>query len=483
MNILYVTGEAAPFCKTGGLADVSGSLPVALAARGQHVAVILPLYDTISRQWRHQMTFRRYIYVDLAWRHEYCGLFSLKHRGVTWYFVDNEHYFARGRLYGERDDGERFGFFSRAVMELLPLLDEMPDVIHCNDWQTALVPVYRQDLAGRWDALSGIRTVFTIHNIEYQGKFGPETVDDLFGLHRGWYEGGTLQMDGCLNLMKGAMLCADAVTTVSPTYARQLHLSAYAEGMESVVQRCGEKFSGIVNGIDFSVFDPATDPALPAHYSVKNSRGKASCKKALQEELGLQVQSDVPLISVVSRLVGHKGIDLICESLDTIMQTGCQLVVLGSGDGQYEDFFRYAENRYKGRLCAYIGYNEALAHRIYAGSDLFLMPSRSEPCGLSQMIAMRYGAVPIVRQTGGLADTVRSCQAGQEDGNGFVFADYSAFDMQYVISQAVDLYRSDLHGFRRVQKRGMTDDFSWNVSAGAYERLYENITENTRRTK
>lgn len=483
MNILYVTGEAAPFCKTGGLADVSGSLPVALAARGQHVAVILPLYDTISRQWRHQMTFRRYIYVDLAWRHEYCGLFSLKHRGVTWYFVDNEHYFARGRLYGERDDGERFGFFSRAVMELLPLLDEMPDVIHCNDWQTALVPVYRQDLAGRWDALSGIRTVFTIHNIEYQGKFGPETVDDLFGLHRGWYEGGTLQMDGCLNLMKGAMLCADAVTTVSPTYARQLHLSAYAEGMESVVQRCGEKFSGIVNGIDISVFDPATDPVLPAHYSVKNSRGKASCKKALQEELGLQVQSDVPLISVVSRLVGHKGIDLICESLDTIMQTGCQLVVQGSGEKQYEDFFRYAENRYKGRLCAYIGYNEDLAHRIYAGSDLFLMPSRSEPCGLSQMIAMRYGAVPIVRQTGGLADTVRSCQAGQEDGNGFVFADYSAFDMQYVISQAVDLYRSDLHGFRRVQKRGMTDDFRWNVSAGAYERLYENITENTRRTK
>ena len=483
MNILYVTGEAAPFCKTGGLADVSGSLPVALAARGQHVAVILPLYDTISRQWRHQMTFRRYIYVDLAWRHEYCGLFSLKHRGVTWYFVDNEHYFARGRLYGERDDGERFGFFSRAVMELLPLLDEMPDVIHCNDWQTALVPVYRQDLTGRWDALSGIRTVFTIHNIEYQGKFGPETVDDLFGLHRGWYEGGTLQMDGCLNLMKGAMLCADAVTTVSPTYARQLHLSAYAGGMEPAVQRCGEKFSGIVNGIDISVFDPATDPVLPAHYSVKNSRGKASCKKALQEELGLQVQSDVPLISVVSRLVGHKGIDLICESLDTIMQTGCQLVVQGSGEKQYEDFFRYAENRYKGRLCAYIGYNEDLAHRIYAGSDLFLMPSRSEPCGLSQMIAMRYGAVPIVRQTGGLADTVRSCQAGQEDGNGFVFADYSAFDMQYVISQAVDLYRSDLHGFRRVQKRGMTDDFSWNVSAGAYERLYENITENTRRTK
>ena len=470
MNILYVTGEAAPFCKTGGLADVSGSLPVALAARGHHVAVMLPLYDTISKQWRRQMTFHRFIYVNLSWRHEYCGLFSLEYRGVTWYFVDNEHYFARGRLYGEGDDGERFGFFSRAVLDLLPLLDEMPQVIHCNDWQTALVPVYRQDLTGRWDALRGIRTVFTIHNIEYQGKFGANTVSDLF----------TLEMDGCVNLMKGAMLCADAVTTVSPTYARQLCLSAYAQGMESVVQRCGEKFSGIVNGIDTAVFDPATDPVLPAHYSVRNLRGKATCKKALQQELGLQVQSDVPVISMVSRLVGHKGIDLICESLDNIMRTGCQLVLQGSGEEQYESFFRYAENRYKGRLCAYIGYNEDLAHRIYAGSDLFLMPSRSEPCGLSQMIAMRYGAVPIVRQTGGLADTVRSCQMGQEDGNGFVFANYSAFDMQYVISQAVELYRSDLHGFRRVQRCGMTDDFSWNVSAGAYEALYENITDTSR---
>ncbi len=480
MNILYVTGEAAPFCKTGGLADVSGSLPVALAARGHHVAVMLPLYDTISRQWRREMTFRRFIYVNLAWRHEYCGLFSLEYRGVTWYFVDNEHYFARGRLYGEGDDGERFGFFSRAVLDLLPLLDEMPQVIHCNDWQTALVPVYRQDLTGRWDALRGIRTVFTIHNIEYQGKFGPNTVADLFGLDRGWYDGGTLDMDGCVNLMKGAMLCADAVTTVSPTYARQLHLSAYAQGMESVVQSCGEKFSGILNGIDTAVFDPATDPVLPAHYSAGSLRGKADCKKALQQELGLQVQSDVPILSVVSRLVGHKGIDLICESLDNIMRTGCQLVLQGSGEEQYENFFRYAENRYKGRLCAYIGYNEDLAHRIYAGSDLFLMPSRSEPCGLSQMIAMRYGAVPIVRQTGGLADTVRSCQMGQEDGNGFAFADYSAFDMQYVISQAVELYRSDLHGFRRVQKRGMTDDFSWNASAGAYEALYEHITDTAR---
>ena len=445
--------------------------------------MILPLYESVKQRYGAELQYLCYDYVDLAWRHSYCGLFALERQGVTWYFLDNEQYFRRPGLYGYPDDGERFGFFSRAVVKMLDHLKFWPDVIHCNDWQTALVPIYRQDLAGRWDALRSIRTVFTIHNVEYQGKFGPETVEDLFGLDRGWYEDGTLQMDGCVNLMKGAMLCADAVTTVSPTYARQLHQSAYAEGMESVVQRCGEKFTGIVNGIDTAVFDPATDPELTAHFSAQRLRGKADCKKALQKELGLQVQSDVPLLSVVSRLVGHKGIDLICESLDVVMQTGCQLVILGSGDGQYEDFFRYAENRYKGRLCAYIGYNEALAHRIYAGSDLFLMPSRSEPCGLSQMIAMRYGAVPIVRQTGGLADTVRSCQLGQEDGNGFVFADYSAFDMQYVISQAVNLYRTDIHRFRQVQKRGMTDDFSWDASAGAYESLYQHITGQTRSTK
>lgn len=476
MHILYVTGEAAPFCKTGGLADVSGSLPVALAARGHQVSVMLPLYDTIGEQWRRKMVFQKFIYVNLSWRREYCGLFALESRGVTWYFVDNEHYFARGRLYGEMDDGERFGFFSRAVMDLLPSLSCMPDVIHCNDWQTALVPVYRQDLTGRWDAVRRISTVFTVHNIEYQGKFGPETVEDLFGLDRGWYEDGTLEMDGCVNLMKGALLCADAITTVSPTYARQLRQHRYGEGMESVVQRCSGKLSGILNGIDTTAYDPGTDSQLPAHFTAKNLRGKADCKKALQKELGLQVQSDVPLLSMVTRLVGHKGVDLICESLDNIMQTGCQLVVLGSGDAQYENFFRYAQDRYPGRLSAYIGYNEALAHRVYAGSDLFLMPSRSEPCGLSQMIAMRYGALPIVRQTGGLADTVRSCQLGQADGNGFVFANYSAFDMQYVISQAIELYRTDIHRFRQVQKCGMTDDFSWNVSAGAYEALYREIT-------
>ena len=475
MNILYVTGEAAPFCKTGGLADVSGSLPVALAARGHHVAVMLPLYDTISKQWRRQMTFHRFIYVNLSWRHEYCGLFSLEYRGVTWYFVDNEHYFARGRLYGEGDDGERFGFFSRAVLDLLPLLDEMPQVIHCNDWQTALVPVYRQDLTGRWDALRGIRTVFTIHNIEYQGRYGADSVDQLFGLDRGWYDDGTLRMDGDVNLMKGAMLMADAVTTVSPTYAAQLHDPRYAEGLESVVDAIGWKMHGVVNGIDTVGYDPASDPALPAHYTPEDMGGKAACKASLQTALGLHQEPDTPLIAMVTRLVGHKGLDLVQQAMDGIMATGCQFVVLGTGDRQYEDFFRWKAGQYPGRLSAQILYAEDLSRRIYAAADLFLMPSRSEPCGLSQMIAMRYGAVPIVRSTGGLADTVKSCQVGQSDGTGYLFGDYDAGAMLSVIGQATGLYRGDRAGFDTVRQRGMTEDFSWTRSADSYRHIYENL--------
>ena len=475
MRILYVTGEAFPFCKTGGLADVAGSLPPALAKNGDQVAVILPLYGQIGQLWRQQMTFRRYIYVDLGWRHEYCGLFSLESRGVTWYFVDNEHYFARSRLYGEFDDGERFAFFSKAVIDLLPSLDWMPDVLHCNDWQTALVPIYLKDVATRWPEVRPIRTVFTIHNIEYQGRFGSDTVDQLFGLDRGWYDDGTLQMDGDVNLMKGAMLMADAVTTVSPTYAAQLHDPAYAEGMASVVDMVGWKMHGVVNGIDTDSYDPAADLALPHHYDAEHMAGKAACKAALQEELGLACEPDTPLIAMVTRLVGHKGLDLVQEAMDGIMATGCQFVLLGTGEWRYEDFFRQKAWQYGGRLSAQLAYSEALSRRIYAAADLFLMPSRSEPCGLSQMIAMRYGAVPIVRSTGGLADTVRSCQVGQEDGTGYLFGDYDAGAMLSVIGQATGLYRGDRTGFDTVRYRGMTADFSWGRSAAAYRHIYENL--------
>ena len=475
MRILYVTGEAFPFCKTGGLADVAGSLPPALAKNGDQVAVILPLYGQIGQLWRQQMTFRRYIYVDLGWRHEYCGLFSLESRGVTWYFVDNEHYFARSRLYGEFDDGERFAFFSKAVIDLLPSLDWMPDVLHCNDWQTALVPIYLKDVATRWPEVRRIRTVFTIHNIEYQGRFGSDTVDQLFGLDRGWYDDGTLQMDGDVNLMKGAMLMADAVTTVSPTYAAQLHDPAYAEGMASVVDMVGWKMHGVVNGIDTDSYDPAADLALPHHYDAEHMAGKAACKAALQEELGLACEADTPLIAMVTRLVGHKGLDLVQEAMDGIMATGCQFVLLGTGEWRYEDFFRQKAWQYGGRLSAQLAYSEALSRRIYAAADLFLMPSRSEPCGLSQMIAMRYGAVPIVRRTGGLADSVHSCQVGQEDGTGYLFEGYNTGDMLSVIGQATGLYRGDRAGFAAVQRRGMTADFSWTRSARIYHDIYSKL--------
>lgn len=475
MKLLYVTSEAYPFCKTGGLADVAGSLPPALAAEGVETAVILPLYDMIGPQWREKMTFRRYIYVDLGWRHEYCGLFSLYDRGVTWYFVDNEKYFRRGRLYGEFDDGERFAFFSKAVVDLLPSLDWMPDILHCNDWQTALVPIYLKDAATRWWEIRHIRTVFTIHNIEYQGRYGSDSVDQLFGLDRGWYDDGTLRMDGDVNLMKGAMLMADAVTTVSPTYAAQLHDPAYAEGLESVVDAIGWKMHGVVNGIDTVTYDPASDPALPAHYTAADPAGKAVCKASLQAALGLAQEPDTPLIAMVTRLVGHKGLDLVQQAMDGIMAAGCQFVVLGTGDRQYEDFFRWKAGQYPGRLSAQILYAEDLSRRVYAAADLFLMPSRSEPCGLSQMIAMRYGAVPIVRSTGGLADTVRSCQVGQEDGTGYLFGDYDAGAMLSVIGQATGLYRGDRTGFDTVRYRGMTADFSWGRSAAAYRHIYENL--------
>ncbi len=351
----------------------------------------------------------------------------------------------------------------------------MPDILHCNDWQTALVPIYLKDVCTRWEAVRRIRTVFTIHNIEYQGRYGEDTVDQLFGLDRGWYNDGTLQMDGDVNLMKGAMLVSDAVTTVSPTYAAQLHDAAYAEGMESVVRMIDWKFSGVVNGLDVAGYDPSHDPALPARYDADHMAGKAACKASLQAALGLAQEPDTPLMGIVSRLVGHKGLDIVEQGLDGIMATGCQMVVLGKGDSRFEDFFRGKAWEYGGRLSAQITYAEDLARRVYAGCDLFLMPSRSEPCGLSQMIAMRYGAVPIVRRTGGLADTVKSCQVGQEDGTGYLFESYDAGAMLDVIGQATGLYRGDRAGFDTVRRRGMTADFSWARSAGDYRRIYENL--------
>jgi starch synthase len=475
MNILYVTSEAVPFCKTGGLADVAGSLPQALAKGGDHVSVILPLYQTVSENWIDQLHFEKWTYVRLAWRSVYCGLFSLEREGVTWYFVDNEHYFKRPDLYGYYDDGERFAFFSRAVTELLPDLPEKPDVVHCNDWQSALVPIYIRDESVRQDFYKGIHTVITVHNVEYQGRYGRDTLEDLFGLAHGWYDDGTMEFAGDVNLLKGAIVTADAVTAVSPTYAQELKYAYFAHGLEDIMNSNAGKLHGVLNGLDMERYNPRKDANLVQHYSPGRMAGKAKNKEQLQLTMGLQVKADTPIIAMVTRLVSHKGLDLVCDALDYFMEKDVQLVVLGKGDANYETFFNYAAARYPGRIGVYLGYSESLAMQIYAGADLFLMPSKSEPCGLSQMIAMRYGTVPIVRETGGLKDTVHAYEAWNGEGNGFTFADYNAGDMAYVICEAIDLYHDNRTAFKKLQKRGMNEDFSWTRSAAEYHNIYESI--------
>ena len=475
MKILYVTSEAAPFCKTGGLGDVAGSLPGALAREGAEVAVACPLYRRVRENFGDQLKFECYDYVDLAWRHIYCGLFSLEKDGVTWYFYDNEQYFDRPDLYGYLDDGERFAFYSRAVVRMLGHLKFWPEVINANDWQSALVPIYLKDDGVREDRFRSIKTVFTIHNIEYQGRFNPYVLGDLFGLDAGWVRDGTMLMDGDLNLLKGAVLCADAVTTVSPTYANELKLAYFAHRLESVMRQCEYKLSGVLNGIDTVSFNPATDPRLTFNYTAEDLSGKAQDKAALQQMLGLRQEPDLPIVAMISRLVSHKGLDLVCEVIHDMMGLPMQLVILGKGDQKYEEFFRWAGQQYQGRMSVVLDYNEELSMAIYAGADLFLMPSRSEPCGLSQMIAMRYGTIPVVRETGGLRDTVEPYDALRDAGNGYSFANYSSGDMLYVLRSAVYLYTDYPDAFARLRQRAMACDFSWKRSANAYLNVYAGL--------
>ena len=475
MKILYVTSEAAPFAKTGGLGDVAGSLPAALAKEGAEVAVVLPLYRRVRERFGEELNYVCYDYVDLAWRHIYCGLFSLERDGVTYYFLDNEHYFDRPELYGYLDDGERFAFFSRAVLRMLDHMKFWPDVINANDWQSALVPIYLKDDGVRVDRYRSIRTAFTIHNIEYQGRFNPYVLGDLFGLDEGWVRDGTLLMDGDLNLLKGAILCADAVTTVSPTYANELKLAYFAHRLESVMRQCEYKLSGVLNGIDVVSFNPETDRRLTHNYSISDLTGKAQDKAALQQMLGLREDPGTPIVAMISRLVSHKGLDLVCEVIHDMMNLPMQLVILGKGDKKYEEFFSWAGQQYPGRMSVVLDYNEELSMAIYSGADLFLMPSRSEPCGLSQMIAMRYGTIPVVRETGGLRDTVQPYDALRDAGNGYSFANYSSGDMLYVLRSAVYLYTDYPDAFARLRQRAMESDFSWKRSANSYLSIYANL--------
>lgn len=475
MQLFFAASEVAPFIKTGGLADVAGSLPNALAKLGHDVRVILPLYSAIPAQWRRQMTFLKSFHFPLSWRNAYCGLFSLEYQGLTYYFIDNEYYFQREGLYGQFDDGERFAYFSRAVVEVPVQLGWSPDIIHCNDWQTGLVPVYLLEARHREPLLKHTKSVFTIHNIEYQGRFDRNILGDVLGLDESYFREDMLSYYGDVNLVKGAIYAADYITTVSPTYAKELQYAFYAHGLEGVIADNYHKFTGILNGIDMAHNDPATDKFLPAPYSAHDLSGKAACKAALQEKLGLNVDPDVPIIACISRLVAHKGYELVTAAFPKIMEHYVQFVVLGTGDWGIESFFRMAAQEYPGRVSANLMYSAELASQIYAGADLLLMPSIAEPCGLSQMIAMRYGTVPIVRLTGGLKDSVPAYNPTTGTGLGFTFGSITPGDLLGAIDRGLEVYETDRPNWIGLMTRGMTTDFSWDQSATAYEKVYNQV--------
>lgn len=476
MNILFAASECAPFIKTGGLADVAGSLPKALADAGHQVRVILPLYEGIGEEWRSQMTFLQCFSVTLAWRNPYCGIFELERDGVTYWFVDNEYYFKRASIYGHYDDGERFAYFSRAVVECAGHLDWRPDVLHCNDWETALAVIYLLEERHRIPQLCNTKSIFTIHNIEYQGRYGSQTLQDVFGLNAGYLHEHMLAYHGDVNLMKGAIYAADYVTTVSPSYAEELQYPFYAHGLEGVIADNRHKMRGILNGIDVEAYDPETDKGLAKNFSAKQLQGKKACKAALQEAVGLTKSPDTPIIACVSRLVKHKGFDLVSAAIHEIMGMDVQVVVLGTGEWIFEESFRHAQGQYPGRFAAHMMYSPALSAVIYGGADLFLMPSLAEPCGLSQMIAMRYGTVPVVRETGGLKDSVIPYNKFTGEGTGFSFHNVSVHDMVWVLREAVGLYAGEKKAWQGLMKNAMAADFSWTKSAAEYLEIYGWLT-------
>lgn len=466
-KILFAASECTPFIATGGLAEVIGSLSKSLAQDEEYdVRVVLPLYSDIRGDYRQRFAYLGNINVPLGWRNQYCGIFSYEESGVTFYFLDNEYYFRRGGCYGYYDDGERFAFFSRAVMEILGFLQFYPDVLHCHDWQSALAAIYLKTIYCHRREYSLIRAVFTIHNIEYQGKYSLDVLEDLFGISDDYRY--LLEFDGCANLMKAAIECSETFTTVSPTYAEEIKRAEYAHGLQGEVERNAFKLRGILNGIDVKSYDPATDPALFAPYSAENPAGKEICKAELQKMLGLPVRADVPVVAMISRLVAHKGLDLVRAAIEELLADDVQFVLLGTGDSEYESYFKDLANRYKGKVVSIIAFNGDLSRKIYSGADIFLMPSKSEPCGLSQMIASRYLTVPVVRETGGLYDSIKPYGAG---GNGFTFAAYNAGDMLYVLREAVSLYKNKPEWQKLMIKAGTTD-FSWQRSAEEYKKLY-----------
>jgi len=470
MKVLFATSEAYPFAMSGGLADVSGALPKALRRRLVGCRIVMPLYSQIAEDLKEKMTFITSITVPVSWRRQYCGVFEAHLDGVIYYFIDNQYYFKRDGLYGHYDDAERYTFFSRALLEILPHIGFTPDVIHCNDWQTAMVPVFLNEFYKQDPFYANIKTVFTIHNIQYQGKYGKELYGDVLGLPEG--RESIVEYDDCVNFMKGAIQCADKVTTVSPTYSREILDPYYSHGLDNILKQFTYKLTGIVNGIDVDVYNPETDSLIYKNFTADTLNIKAFNKQSLQKDMGLPEKENVPLIGMVTRLVKHKGLDLVKRVFEELLRADLQFVILGSGEWEFETFFYDMVQKYPEKVALKLGFDQTLAHRIYAGADIFLMPSKSEPCGLAQMVALRYGTVPIVRETGGLNDTITDSQSGE--GNGFAFHNFNAHEMQDAVWRAIGGY-GDKNGWDILRRRCMACDNSWGTSANAYIRLYKEI--------
>jgi len=477
LNILFAAAEAAPFCKTGGLGDVIGSLPVALQKEGHNLAVILPLYHDISLHFREQMEQVAEFNVPLSWRKQYGGLKRLIYRDVKFYFVDNEYYFARPGLYGHYDEAEHFAYFCRAVLEALPYLEEKPQILHCHDWHTGVISVFLKAFYGHSPWHRSLKTVYTIHNLKYQGVFPRVVLGDILGLDDSYFTPDALEHYGQVNFMKAGIVYSDRVTAVSYSYAREIQEPYCGEGLDSLLRAKGDKLQGIINGIDYEEYNPLTDPHLAVNYSSSLEQKRLN-KVRLQEELGLPVDDRIPLLGMVTRLVQQKGLDLLLHILEELLQQELQLVILGSGEVSYEETFRSFAARYPQKLSVTIGFRDSLARRIYAGSDLYLMPSLFEPCGISQLIALRYGSVPVVRETGGLRDTIKPYNQYTGEGNGFSFRNYNAHELLDTIRRALDFYRHP-QVWDGIFRSAIESDFSWQKSAQEYLALYHSLLTET----
>lgn len=475
MKILFAAAEGAPFSKTGGLGDVIGALPKSLVKQGHEVAVALPYYDMVEAKFGDQVEDVLHFETNVGWRRQYVGIKKLVHEGVTFFFIDNQYYFFRGHVYGDWDDGERFAYFQLAVLEMMERVDFIPEILHVHDYHTAMMPFLLKEKYHWIQAYQGIHTVLTIHNLEFQGQFSDSMLGDLFGVGYQRYEDGTLRWNDCLNWMKAGILYADRVTTVSPSYAEEIKTAQFGCGLDQIIRMESGKVVGIVNGIDTDLYNPETDKLIPHHFSVKDLSGKVQNKADLQERLGLPVRADVPVIGIVSRLTRQKGFDVVVEQLHNLLQEDVQIVLLGTGDPSFEEAFAWFGHAYPEKMSANILFDVTLAQEIYAASDIFLMPSRFEPCGLSQMMSMRYGTLPLVHEVGGLRDTVQPYNQFDGSGTGFGFNNLDGYWLRDTFLRAIYLYKDDKKAWKKLQETAMTRDFSWDTASKAYADLYQQL--------